>query len=843
MAAIRDIVLQQIDLEISMKTMFIEATEARINWATHLQDAVAAPPAPDYYALSALQEAADNALHSIDATLSTVFQHDAPWDRTAFRSSLSPIDHPLPKTRPLPRTRGRLPPTELYVQNAFTSPPLVARLACSACGRYDVPTIQGLLNHCRLSHHRDYTSHDELVEACGQILSPEEAQSVIESGIDVKVVNLPSLRRLFQRAVDGDEKPGATMPSQSELWRGNLLSRSLGLHKDTPALAPFLGREPKRRLIHVYDDDEDDVDILSVDPNMHRSNALGRPRMQFSSWNESDDDMQADALPILSHPKAQIVARARLDQHDLSRFHVKRRVIIADRSLSFPLESQTPSCTHIWMISVTSPAYGEHVTTFVKSVSLDCLTQPSVFETTMTVSSYPFCLIGVTDKPFLAKVTLNFCGIQNPPFSLEQWVDVDRSRAMKAVLGEEQLVDVELSKDTSFLPEKTGPQLKRLEDEMKALIASRAEQSKSSPSSAALDFDTAMKSLLLQYPLIAENKNPQSIGRLNLPGVAGGVIKRRPPRLPYNPAASEARLNSMVPGRRKALEWRRAQVMSEAYNRLVGSDDARTAASTGAVLRWIRAHTPKDTPLQTSQPPVTVTPTGGPQIACCTTCGLLSVQHMQGLHVENVLGRICGTATTDRPIVDTNWLMVPRANRKAYPSNRVFPPFSDCDLVEACPPSMLIAVQKIMDRLLNRQHGERIPGLESAEEDNLPGLSLVGRAEAHAKLAPAALLSLATHSFIKMFIRLGLFSLREHMAKSHVPPLPRNMVAQTVLTPSHVLRGVYRVAINGGIHEALFLGHARLGTTNPPEGHLPVLPTFPTLEATNRSQTWQAREA
>lgn len=57
---------------------------------------------------------------------------------------------------------------------------------------------------------------------------------------------------------------------------------------------------------------------------------------------------------------------------------------------------------------------------------------------------------------------------------------------MKAVLGEEQLVDVELSKDTSFLPEKTGPQLKRLEDEMKALIASRAEQSKSSPSSAAL---------------------------------------------------------------------------------------------------------------------------------------------------------------------------------------------------------------------------------------------------------------------------------------------------------------------------------------------------------------------
>lgn len=46
LTAVRDIVLQQIDLEISMKTMFIEATEARINWATHLQDAVAAPPAP-----------------------------------------------------------------------------------------------------------------------------------------------------------------------------------------------------------------------------------------------------------------------------------------------------------------------------------------------------------------------------------------------------------------------------------------------------------------------------------------------------------------------------------------------------------------------------------------------------------------------------------------------------------------------------------------------------------------------------------------------------------------------------------------------------------------------------
>ncbi|KAI6122307.1 hypothetical protein EV401DRAFT_1952251 [Pisolithus croceorrhizus] len=82
--------------------------------------------------------------------------------------------------------------------------------------------------------------------------------------------NVVRFRRLFERAVgaeghfvsppDADQlqftpQDVATIPSP-------LLSRTPGLHADPPSVAPFLGRAPRRRCIHVHHE-EKDVDIKS----------------------------------------------------------------------------------------------------------------------------------------------------------------------------------------------------------------------------------------------------------------------------------------------------------------------------------------------------------------------------------------------------------------------------------------------------------------------------------------------------------------------------------------------------------------------------------------------------
>ena len=46
----------------------------------------------------------------------------------------------------------------------------------------------------------------------------------------------------------------------AEVITSTYLLRTLGHHKDTPALAPFLGQAPKRRSINTFDKDQD-VDI------------------------------------------------------------------------------------------------------------------------------------------------------------------------------------------------------------------------------------------------------------------------------------------------------------------------------------------------------------------------------------------------------------------------------------------------------------------------------------------------------------------------------------------------------------------------------------------------------
>lgn len=69
----------------------------------------------------------------------------------------------------------------------------------------------------------------------------------------------------------------------------------------------------------------------------------------------------------------------------------------------------------------------------------------------------PFLISGTTDKPFLAKVTLTWVGTQNAPMDVEHWVELDPLHtAVNPVLGDEQVLDVELDRHTELLPIRRG---------------------------------------------------------------------------------------------------------------------------------------------------------------------------------------------------------------------------------------------------------------------------------------------------------------------------------------------------------------------------------------------------
>ena len=288
----------------------------------------------------------------------------------------------------------------------------VARIECSDCGRWDFSNLQGFLNHCRIRHQREYGSHDESIQECSVLVTPSERDWVLQNGTEITGVGIPSLRRLFEIAVG--KKTSLFPTPKSELstdhdalvieveehavageheMEGTYLSRTLGVHQETPALATILGRRAARRQIRVFSEDEL-VDIVNTDdpprPNrkwkmsyFHRN--LARPELEVNL------ELTSDNWSTLSPPIGDAGdgrergCEVALDTEKLrsTRFHITCRVMVTDRSrwlspgkprclpwvagwLMRPLRSPQhseirspalPDDTHSWILAVRSPSY------------------------------------------------------------------------------------------------------------------------------------------------------------------------------------------------------------------------------------------------------------------------------------------------------------------------------------------------------------------------------------------------------------------------------------------------------------------------------------------------------
>lgn len=238
-----------------------------------------------------------------------------------------------------------------------------------------------MLNHIRLKHRREIASHDECIQQCATLVPEAERIWVIQHGIEVTGMSM-SMRRLFEMALgsgeaifqsnssshfkseDAEMLPVSDSPDPLDtMTPATHLSKTLGHHKDTPELAQFLGRVPRRRVINVYDSSE----IVDIQTGATDDSYMGTGSWRMSYNPRSTVNIKTgdvDAQEEKDDPSAAAVTSSSilagsLDGIELgSRFHMTARLVITDWSMKMPGNAALGEITtHKWMIAVHSPTY------------------------------------------------------------------------------------------------------------------------------------------------------------------------------------------------------------------------------------------------------------------------------------------------------------------------------------------------------------------------------------------------------------------------------------------------------------------------------------------------------
>lgn len=325
-----------------------------------------------------------------DVALDTLSVLESPSDVLFVRDIQVPTQHVPPK--------GRLPPKEkpitrsqkerekakfVYLRSKDSPQIFLLRCPVADCHRATFSNLQGLYNHGRLSHHLDWGTHEECVKACAVPQEELDAELDLDAGVDAGGGNLlPGVRSLFQMAVEGtrDVKP-AELSSESAQDRSIHLTKTLGLHSDSPALAQFLGKKAKRKGIRVWDDGMP-IDITGFARDSHAKPGWKKMYISRSKPNVEEEALIANEIDQRTAAASTSSGHQNLTAANSSRFHISCRVTLTDSSLYipegpsfltllvFPLAHpfidqrlrEKKEHTHQWMISVESPSY---VRTFV----------------------------------------------------------------------------------------------------------------------------------------------------------------------------------------------------------------------------------------------------------------------------------------------------------------------------------------------------------------------------------------------------------------------------------------------------------------------------------------------
>ncbi|KAG6910869.1 hypothetical protein DXG01_007186 [Tephrocybe rancida] len=811
-------IISELDLEIALRRRVAETIESRITWALILQESLKKGSSGS---TASFKDAALEAVSAIEAPLDDIFNREkAPIVPPLY------VQPPRPPRPPHKQQAVRNPNAKfLFIRSSDLEPPYDENhvqtylLRCPTCLRQKFTSLQGLLNHARITHRMEWGSHDECVRACA-VVDPElDVEFGIEVGLGPNGI-LPGIRSLFHMAV-GSHRPlefQAQGEGEAAVTGGRVetppqvanVTKTLGLHEDTPALATFLGKEATRRCIKLWGNADDFVDIEGFDHNGSKVSTGGqmpndgnyfgelhRPwRMHFTHRNDFEPETER---------KMQEITTSNTIEKSLIAGKIDPEGSEEDRTATpVPQKSGLKRSRFHFAARVS---VSHHITTILKCLTISSLSNSG--GAPLTTSKPPFVIVGNANKPFLARIELQFSGPSGPDGEateqtviLEHWVKLDLSNSPTPVEGEEQMVDIELDRGTILLPVQNGY----------AAISSKAHWSKTSESLQDLsevmsqlgkNYSDILKSLVAKFPMTFTKEMKAS--------------RQACPQVPYK-LFPTAQFETLIPGRRKMIEWSRARALQDAYTWEIREGQLRSQSliplTTADVYYWLLEEG------HFIRPPTVVgikienldTPREGGHIGVGThpvspavkteVVRLLETVKLEPEDNTGCAGPQPGTPSPCNaptgpirmPMIDV-FSRLPSGVGSGTPvhsADAQIKDIRDADLVAAANPKLTLAVHEIVSTL-------KLPTFPSPSSDveTVYPLDKLGtnQAQAESRLAPHATLAMVARRFIKVLVEGGLDAIkREQEASSGGESAEKGTAEETsssgVLAPSHIISSV-----------------------------------------------------
>ncbi|KAH0585296.1 hypothetical protein J132_10052 [Termitomyces sp. J132] len=876
-------IVSEVDLEIAIRRRVAETIESRISWALLLQDSLKKGSSGS---TTSFKEVALDVASTIEAPLNVIFEREITHNVQSVPAHTARPFRPLPRHKPPRNPNGKF----LYIRSSDLHPPYddnhvqTYLLRCPECLRQSFTSLQGLLNHARISHGKEWGTHDECVRACAVVDPDLDVEMGTEVGSGPNGI-LPGIRSLFKMAVGvhqandlmaGRDVETAVAGSRAENHsQSSNLTKTLGLHEDTPALAPFLGKEAVRRSIKVWVNEDDLIDVEGLDddgkcPNGVQTSSVAeivssdllRPwKMHFTHRNDFEPETEEGTTqksttninPDLAISRETSLfnateadkpeatdSRAEGPQNSLmetagSRFYFQARISIMDRSLWVPPEKREMSSsgrTYKWMISVDAPSYSHHITTILKRLSVSSFFSPD--EAPLTTTQPPFVVVGNANEPFLAKIELQFSGAPNSEGELtdqivylEHWVELDLSKSSVPVVGDEQMVDIDLDRGTVFLPLQKGYPPIGLKAQW-SQTSSEVKQDNNQVVSRQDHLDI-LKNLVRKFPMTSKEAKPS----------------RLQPQVPYR-LVSISQFESFIPGRRKAIEWSRVRAIHSAYIQQIQGKPSQTQGlaplTTADVYRWLSEEghfirPPGATKLKIEHPDIQ--PESNFNDVWCITCGQRIEAHLTSSavtpsdSVRPELEKRSEYTAPETPLpcnIALKVLKMPMVNvfsrlsedqsitRPEYGPNICMKDFHAVHSVAACDPKLILVVYDIVSAL-------KLPTFTSGNSENLYHKFGKSRATIESHLAPHATLAIAVRCFVQSLVNRGIDLVKRQQPSRGLlqkgQDISEEMIPRCVLTPSHILSGVLAQRDASGPHSyplgtAIFECLSKLGVPATP---------------------------
>ncbi|KAJ3877470.1 hypothetical protein F5051DRAFT_5104 [Lentinula edodes] len=678
----KQIILAEIDVELGLRKRLAQTLESRIAWASLLLDSL--QNETECVSEVPFRDVALNTLSILESSSDILFARDVIV---------------VPPTNIAPK--GRLPPKEKPITRSQKSKFLFLRsqdshrvvlLRCSICHQSTFNTLQGLYNHGRILHSTDWGSHEQCIKACAVPQEELDADLDLEGGVDVsRGMLLPSVKGLFQMAVEGtrDENPtsaSSELEVNEPAGRSIHLTKTLGLHSDSPALAQFLGKEAKRKGIKVWDNGKL-IDITTFDG---KDSPLALKKSWKKRYNHRNRPLVEEGVIMTNDKRSQLAANSTSFTDSTitatSRFHISCRITLTDSSLFIPEDQrieEKKAHTHQWMICAESASYSLDLTTVLTSMLVTPMSspdlEPSISLTPLIATEPPFLVVGTTSEPFQVQIELMFNPSTSGPGQngqkviLEHWVGLDMIGTNKLpTKGDEQVIDIELDKDTVLKPAKTGyPPVKARShwENMSNIKSSTNIKHK-------LDDPAPLNAVEPNIPgsyhdllLLLLNRFPMTLSDIPQND------RKMASDIPYKLPADSNQLKALIIGRRKAIEWARAKALQGAYTHHIEVLRERNPCShlipltTGDVYAWLEdnRHFVREEPTRTQVNELDSRQDGNLVIGdysegkWCRVCGLgLWAHGTQGLEYMKTEAELAVVAATQAKEAEDNQPRLPR---------------------------------------------------------------------------------------------------------------------------------------------------------------------------------------